>query len=69
MKRLPGVPVQQVTAPANLTADCADPVALADDSMGAMADALTENTAALVDCKKRHNKLSSWVKGSPDGNN
>lgn len=51
-----------VEAPAALTALCRVPVALADDTLGSLSDALIENTAALQDCADRHAKLVEFVK-------
>lgn len=50
-----------VRPPANLAAICKAPVPLKNDTMGAMADALIANTAALNDCAERHRGLSEWI--------
>ncbi len=59
----PIVPPLGIKPPADLVADCGQPAKLADDTMGAMADALIANTATLADCRKRHKQLGDWTEG------
>ena len=56
----PPVLPSRVYPPANLTTPCPYPSLLGNDTMGAMSEALIENTSALVDCRERHRLLAAW---------
>lgn len=54
-------PQQAVKPPRQLTDYCELPYQLKDDTLGEISEAAAFNAEKLIDCRKRHEKLSNWI--------